>query len=184
MNTNKSYWTKIVSVAIILVSVFISSAFAQQGKIVINDDIAAYTPPIYDYKLPVDFENARAMPLPQVNLQPEGPFEASGFVKYPGPPGFEPGSPGNGKMAPGSSRPPFRFSMKRTRESFLKNTEPQPTPSPPPGWIPYPTTSPKTTLTGRQASCTLSRRFKLRLLGFSHQTRRGRNRSALCGGFW
>jgi V8-like Glu-specific endopeptidase len=102
MNTRTGNYRRSLLVAFFIAAVFVTGAFAQQGKIEINDDIAVYTPPKYDYKSTLDFENAQAMPLPQLRVEPEGFFEASGFVNYPGPPGFEPGHPGNGKMVPGS----------------------------------------------------------------------------------
>jgi V8-like Glu-specific endopeptidase len=102
MNTRTGNYRLAMSLAIFIFAIFVTGAFAQQGKIELNDDIAVYTPPKYDYKSAIDFENAQAMPLPQLRVEPAGLFEASGFVKYPGPAGFEPGSPGNGKMVPGS----------------------------------------------------------------------------------
>jgi V8-like Glu-specific endopeptidase len=106
MNTRKAYWMKVASVAIIWAALFMTGALAQQGKISINDDIAVYTPPKYDYQSAVDFENARAMPLPQLNIRPAGLFEASAFAQYEGLPEFEHGRPGDGKMVRGLSVAP------------------------------------------------------------------------------
>lgn len=67
---------------------------------VLAGDIAVYTAPAQDAALTLDYASARAMPLPQRPSAPVIPSFTDNSVQWDGPPGFEPGRPGNGNTSP------------------------------------------------------------------------------------
>lgn len=87
-------------IAVFLVGMTTSGVLAGQGQVSSMNGVTAYTQSSQEREgSTIDYQNAKPMPMPMVDTPPLGSFEGGASVEDLGIPGFEPGSPGTGKMS-------------------------------------------------------------------------------------
>ena len=67
---------------------------AQRDRVATQDGVTGSEQPPQTKQLPIDFSNAKPMPMPSVDGPPVKPNPRDAEIKYPGPAGSEKGSAG------------------------------------------------------------------------------------------